>query len=137
METLQENVQEELPVTEDAVGTGCAEANRNERESEIVGLISQDARVGHFIVDVLAGVDPQVAAGAHFPAMSPDKGGDDTPDMDALLAEAEERGYRRGRTEKIAIEMQHPQMWDGDVPEDKEKNQPSILNNMRQSVWDR
>ena len=62
------------------------------------------------------------------------------PDIASLLAEAEERGYLRGRNEKIAMEMRSPSLWETmRKPEhmpDREKPQPLILNHLRPSVWD-
>ena len=62
------------------------------------------------------------------------------PDIATLVAEAEERGYLRGRNEKIAMEMRSPSLWETmREPEhmpDYEKPQPLILNHLRPSVWD-
>ncbi|MBQ7041871.1 MAG: hypothetical protein IJN66_04095 [Muribaculaceae bacterium] len=62
------------------------------------------------------------------------------PDIATLIAEAEERGYLRGRNEKIAMEMRSPSLWETmREPDDKpehEKPQPLILNHLRPSVWD-
>ena len=62
------------------------------------------------------------------------------PDIASLLAEAEERGYLRGRNEKIAMEMRSPSLWETmrepEHKSDREKPQPLILNHLRPSVWD-
>lgn len=62
------------------------------------------------------------------------------PDIATLIAEAEERGYLRGRNEKIAMEMRSPALWETmrepDNKPDHEKPQPLILNHLRPSVWD-
>lgn len=123
-ETTPDETPEETP-PEETNTPGQADAR------ELISLISQDSRVGHFIVDILAGADPKEAATKHFPA--------DSPDIDTLVAEAEKRGYLRGRNEKIELEMKRPALWDetaGEKKPDKPEPQPSILNNMRRSVWD-
>lgn len=139
MENLPEKVQDEEPMT--ATGAVTDEQTADESHgsgSEWVKMISHDERVGHFIVDVLSGKDPQETAGRYF-ALGTTDPDDRTPtDVDALIAEAEQRGYVRGRNEKIELEMQRPPMWNGDVPEvEGGENQPPILSNMRQSVWER
>lgn len=61
------------------------------------------------------------------------------PDIATLIAEAEERGYLRGRNEKIAIEMRSPALWETiheSTDKQDEKPQPLILNHLRPSVWD-
>lgn len=62
------------------------------------------------------------------------------PDIATLVAEAEERGYLRGRNEKIAMEMRSPSLWETmrepEHKSDREKPQPLILNHLRPSVWD-
>ncbi len=137
METLTENVKEDVAVADNDVVAANVENEPekviSEDDGRIVKLISQDARVGHFIVDVLTGIDPQEAATLNFPRPKTD----DAPDIAAMVAEAEQRGYLRGKNEKIALEMKRPSQWNGEVPAgDAMREQPSILNNMRKSVWD-
>ncbi len=136
METLTENVKEDVADNDVVVAANVEnepEKVISEDDGRIVKLISQDARVGHFIVDVLTGIDPQEAATLNFPRPKTD----DAPDIAAMVAEAEQRGYLRGKNEKIALEMKRPSQWNGEVPaEDAMREQPSILNNMRKSVWD-
>ncbi len=136
METLTENVKEDVAVADnDVVANVENEPEKviSEDDGRIVKLISQDARVGHFIVDVLTGIDPQEAATLNFPRSKTD----DAPDIAAMVAEAEQRGYLRGKNEKISLEMKRPSQWNGEVPaEDAMIEQPTILNNMRKSVWD-
>lgn len=71
---------------------------------------------------------------------SPEESSTPQPDIATLIAEAEERGYLRGRNEKIAIEMRSPALWETiREPAHKaeaEKPQPLILNHLRHSVWD-
>ncbi|MDE6282877.1 MAG: hypothetical protein K2L97_02680 [Muribaculaceae bacterium] len=73
---------------------------------------------------------------------------DPQPDIEALIAEAENRGYMRGRNERIAELMREPQLYGRQPPcgsndriiprEDAEfESEPMILNNPRISIWDR
>lgn len=70
-------------------------------------------------------------------------------DIEARIAEAENRGYMRGRNERIAELMRQPALFErqaspsardapgamaADSPAD---SQPMILNNPRVSIWDR
>lgn len=59
-------------------------------------------------------------------------------ELAAMLAEAEQRGYLRGRNEQIALAMKAPALWQEpdsttDHPDDF---QPAILTNLRPSIWD-
>lgn len=71
------------------------------------------------------------------------------PDMAARLAEAEMKGYLRGRNERIEELMREPTMYerqtapaakpDGELPEESSgssHSEPMILNNRRVSIWD-
>lgn len=60
------------------------------------------------------------------------------PDIDTLIREAEQRGYLRGRNEQITLAMQQPTHWESpDSPATAEAEPvPTILANMRRSVWD-
>ncbi len=137
MENLSENVQDEEPMSDTETVTDGQDETENSSNRELVKMISQDERVGHFIVDVLSGTDPQEAVGKYFTVETTPPNEETLPDVEALIAEAEQRGYVRGRNEKIELEMQRPSMWNGDVPEEGGAPQPPILNNMRQSVWER
>lgn len=61
-------------------------------------------------------------------------------DIDALIAEAEQRGYLRGLNEQAEKQLQRPSV--GSSPENEhreyiaENNEVMILNNIRKSVWD-
>ena len=60
------------------------------------------------------------------------------PDIDTLIREAEERGYLRGRNEQIALAMKQPAHWESPGRPEKAETEPmpTILANMRRSVWD-
>lgn len=54
----------------------------------------------------------------------------DGPDIEALVAEAERRGYLRGRNERIEELMAEPGVWE------QPESQPEILSRPRHSIWD-
>lgn len=95
-------------------------------------LFGRDARVAHFVVDVLAGKSPEEAVETYFPTKAA---------VDAQLAEAEQRGYLRGRNEAVALDMKERPLWNSDKhpdnPEHPNLSIPSILSRIRRSVWDK
>ncbi|MFH8142212.1 MAG: hypothetical protein K1V88_02140 [Muribaculaceae bacterium] len=70
-------------------------------------------------------------------------------DIEARIAEAENRGYMRGRNERIAELMRQPALFErqtspsardapgGMAADSPADSQPMILNNPRVSIWDR
>lgn len=84
---------------------------------------------------------------AEAPAEAPDDikqapetpgGESQEPDLEALLAAAEERGYLRGRNEQITKLMEVPPELTTTVgrPNGME-SEILILNNLRSSIWDK
>lgn len=65
------------------------------------------------------------------------------PEMEKLLAEAEERGYLRGRNESIGRLMREPGALERPLAQeepgssDRGDGSPMILSNPRVSIWDR
>lgn len=59
--------------------------------------------------------------------------------LEQQLAEAEERGYRRGLNERIEAKMKEPGTWEDPsqpAAAPKEPEGYEILANMRKSIWD-
>lgn len=57
--------------------------------------------------------------------------------LEQQLAEAEERGYRRGMNEQIERKMQEPGVWeDGTAAAAETPAEFQILGNRRRSIWD-
>lgn len=57
--------------------------------------------------------------------------------LEQQIAEAEERGYRRGLNEQIESKMKEPGVWEG--PEGSEPEPPEefkILGSMSVSIWE-
>ena len=60
-----------------------------------------------------------------------------TPTAEELIAEAEERGYRRGLNERIEREMSLPGVWEsGHEPPADGTATVTILSSPRRSIWD-
>ncbi|MDE6448565.1 MAG: hypothetical protein K2L41_00620 [Muribaculaceae bacterium] len=59
-------------------------------------------------------------------------------ELERLIAEAEERGYRRGRNESISRLMEHPARVDPELDNMPGAGEPEILilANIRPSIWD-
>lgn len=64
---------------------------------------------------------------------------EEEPDWQALIAEAEERGYLRGRNENIAQLMERPGVFERlgcEVREEAPTGGVEILSRERRSIWD-
>ncbi len=110
------NTQDEVMERSERVGQGIA----------IEALVERDARAGHFVVDVLAGVDVPEALSRHF-------GG-----SDGILAEAEQRGYLRGLNEAAEARMKEPSMYEQPVPKQPPvapEGTDSLFAGRRRSIW--
>ena len=101
---------------------------------DVMKAMFKDSRVGHFLVDVLTGVDVKEASVRYFE----DSSGVQESQLNKLINEAEERGYLRGRNEAIEVKMQEPAEWQS--PEDLQakthSSNTTILNKVRRSVWE-
>lgn len=58
--------------------------------------------------------------------------------LEQQIAEAEERGYRRGLNEQIESKMKEPAVWEGQDAAETPPPPPGfqILGNRRKSFWD-
>lgn len=133
---VQEPAEVNIPeaVAEEAI-EAKEEQNPSDDEKQIGWLrrlLGRDARVAHFVVDVLAGKSTEEAVDAYFPTKAT---------VDAQLAEAEQRGYLRGRNEAVALDMKERPLWNSDshpaTSEQTPPSIPSILSRLRRSVWDK
>lgn len=58
-------------------------------------------------------------------------------ELQQRIAEAEQRGYRRGLNEQIASKMQEPAMWEGKTPDPAPTpHEFQILASPRKSIWE-
>lgn len=63
-----------------------------------------------------------------------------SPSIEQQIADAEERGYRRGLNEQIEKKMQEPAVWEDKSPAHVENTTPpaefQILGTRQPSIWD-
>lgn len=97
--------------------------------SEVLRIASLDPRVGHYIIDLLAGTPADDAFKTHF--MPPA----DAPDTAALVAEAEQRGYLRGRNERISLEMRAPASSPDNDDSQVSDYSSQFLTDSRRNAW--
>lgn len=100
---------------------------------DVMKAIVKDARVGHFIVDILNGVNVNEASKTHF---YNETNNESQSTIDTLVDEAEQRGYLRGRNEQIEVKMRQS-ISPSETGKQTTCNEPSILSHIRRSVWDK
>ena len=104
--------------------------------NDIMKAMFKDARVGHFIIDILSGKDAHEASSTYFPNEN-NSNEMQQVDIDSLVTKAEERGYLRGRNEQIELKMQEPSQWQSTPKRQKNIVETTILNHPRRSVWEK
>lgn len=102
---------------------------------DVMKAMVKDSRVGHFLVDILSGMNAAEASQRHFPKEE-DK--TDKTNIDKLVNEAEQRGYLRGRNEQIEVKMSQSVQWQSPSDSAAAQNvqETTILNNRRRSIWE-
>ena len=98
-----EPVAESSPAATDDSATDAADAAPSTPTmGDVLRIAALDKRVGHYIIDLLSGMNQDEAFAAHFPTPPSDE------ETAASIADAEQRGYLRGRNERIELEMREP-----------------------------
>ena len=122
---------EAVSEVEETVGAVSEVASSAPSLKDVMKAIVKDARVGHFIVDILTGKSVKEASNAHFS----DEISEGQSSLETLVEEAEQRGYLRGRNEQIEVSMRDSltPLSPGSQPGHRES---SILNHIRRSVWE-
>ena len=102
---------------------------------EVVQAMMKDARVGHFLIDILAGMNVGEASAKYF---SPEATTDaqSAQDIENLVNEAEQRGYLRGRNEQIEMKMRDLDHLQRSGQRRGPVVETTILNHPRRSVWE-
>lgn len=112
------------------------ETTEESKENTLLRLLEHDTRLAHVIVDVLAGKNAEETISTYFPPRTTEQS-----TLEAQLAEAEQRGYLRGRNETVKLEMNERPLWNSDEkPAEQERPNlsiPSILSRIKRSVWDK
>jgi archaellum component FlaC len=105
------------------------------RIDDVVQAMMKDARVGHFLIDILAGMNVGEASAKYFPA-EPSTDAQSAQDVESLVAEAEQRGYLRGRNEQIEMKMRDLDQLQHRGERRAPVIETTILNHPRRSVWE-
>ena len=139
---VAENVVETVDAVTDTIDTVKETANdvvetvqQMPSFNDIMQAMLKDARVGHFIIDILSGKDAREASSTYFPNENSANEAQQV-DIDSLVTEAEERGYLRGRNELIELKMKEPSQWQSSPKRQKQVVETTILNHPRRSVWE-
>ncbi|MCM1021342.1 MAG: hypothetical protein NC343_03525 [Muribaculum sp.] len=61
---------------------------------------------------------------------------ENTPELQQLIADAEQRGYLRGRTEAAQSLINQPAMFEDQVPDSEPVRTSPLLSPRRVSIWD-
>ena len=102
-----------------------------EEKEEVIdleGIARRDARIGHLLVDLIAGGDVDAAVKRHF--------GDVMSASAEAIASAEQRGYLRARNELAEREMERPGVWADSLESTAEDPELGFLDYIKPSVWD-
>ena len=133
---VTQNVTQTIDTVEETVKSVSETAKNFPSLKDVIKAISADSRVGHFIVDIVSGMNVVEASKLHFPH---DDVADESqnPSIDTLVSEAEERGYLRGRNEQIEMAMRQFKKENESSELHSSPSETSILNHPRRSVWEK
>lgn len=133
--TTTQAVTETIDAVEEASDAVVEAVETAPKLDDLMQAMVKDARVGHFIVDILSGMNVNEASSLHFPS-TPDENDATATDIDSLLNEAEQRGYLRGRNEQIEVKMRELDQWQRTPDSRQPVIETTILNHPRRSVWE-
>ena len=133
---VTQNVTQTIDTVEETVKSVGETAKEFPSLKDVIKAISADSRVGHFIVDIVSGMNVVEASKLHFPH---DDVADESqnPSIDTLVSEAEERGYLRGRNEQIEMAMRQFKKENESSELRSAPSETTILNHPRRSVWEK
>ena len=133
---VTQNVTQTIDTVEETVKSVSETAKNFPSLKDVIKAISADSRVGHFIVDIVSGMNVVEASKLHFPH---DDVADESqnPSIDTLVSEAEERGYLRGRNEQIEMAMRQFKKENESSELRSAPSETTILNHPRRSVWEK
>ncbi len=129
-----EAVTETIDTAKETASTVAGTINNAPKLDEVMQAMINDSRVGHFLVDILSGMNVNEASAKHFPREKQPEVS--TTDIDTLVNEAEQRGYLRGRNEQIEVKMHEASRWHQTPTNRKPTIETTILNHPRRSVWE-
>ena len=132
---VTQNVTQTIDTVEETVKSVSETAKNFPSLKDVIKAISADSRVGHFIVDIVSGMNVVEASKLHFPHDDADES--QNPSIDTLVSEAEERGYLRGRNEQIEMAMRQFKKENESSELRSSPSETTILNHPRRSVWEK
>lgn len=132
---VAEAVTETIDTAKETVSTVVNAIDNAPKLDEVMQAMVKDARVGHFLIDILAGMNVSEASAKHF-ANEKQSESSTTDDINTLVNEAEQRGYLRGRNEQIEVKMRELDQWKQSPDNRKPVVETTILNHPRRSVWE-
>lgn len=109
--------------------------NGLEEQDEMTAVETADGVAEETVTETEEQVMPEEAETAIGEGTAAPPEPEEAVDVEALIAEAEARGYERGRNEKIEAWMNEGRNGRPAVPAAHE-SEVMILNNMRKSVWE-
>lgn len=127
-------VTETIDTAKETVSTVADAIDNTPKLDEVMQAMIKDSRVGHFLIDILSGMDVSEASAKHFASEKQPE--DSTNDINSLVEEAEQRGYLRGRNEQIEVKMRKLDQWQQSPDNRKPVIETTILNHPRRSVWE-
>lgn len=133
--TTAQAVTNTIDTIDDVAATMVEAVETAPKLEEVMQAMIKDARVGHFIVDILSGMNVNEASSLHFPSETTTAQESKTQ-IDSLVDEAEQRGYLRGRNEQIEVKMRDLDRYQQSHDDRPSVIETTILNHPRQSVWD-
>ncbi len=127
MENVEKLQEEEL---------GCGVVTAEERVEDVAEAVAEAVAEPETEADAVREADVEIMDVSQEGDAGTASAGTEAADIDRLIAEAEARGYERGRTEGIEAWMNEGRRGRTPRREEPTESEVMILNNMRRSVWE-
>ena len=127
MENVEKLQEEEL---------ACGVVTAEERVEDVAEAVAEAVGEPETEADAVREADVEIMDVSQEGDAGTASAGTEAADIDRLIAEAEARGYERGRTEGIEAWMNEGRRGRTPRREEPTESEVMILNNMRRSVWE-
>lgn len=127
MENVEKLQEEEL---------ACGVVTAEERVEDVAEAVTEAVGEPETEADAVREADVEIMDVSQEGDAGTASAGTEAADIDRLIAEAEARGYERGRTEGIEAWMNEGRRGRTPRREEPTESEVMILNNMRRSVWE-
>lgn len=127
MENVEKLQEEEL---------ACGVVTAEERVEDVAEAVAEAVGEPETEADAVREADIEIMDVSQEGDAGTASAGTEAADIDRLIAEAEARGYERGRTEGIEAWMNEGRRGRTPRREEPTESEVMILNNMRRSVWE-